>query len=270
MSEDVVVVAEEPSPVPPSRRGPAALLTGTVRRALGTLDGLTVRIARGNRRRGRLAMVALGLLVVAIIVVAAMMGGGGFGGRGGDGPQYVGDWGTNGLEETQLADVVEGASNLEGQTTTYLARLEPGQREVMFVTSVYCKVTWMDESTPPVQFPPPGYTNSPDSFQLFIVPQGFPQPIESELVYNTAGQSGEIVLNYTFERPVPVANPEGADYLPKGSSATWRVDFRVYTDDCGDWENSGVVLPRPPIGDGGNYFDFEWSVSYLIDTDGRP
>lgn len=268
MSEEVEVVAEGPSPAPPPRRGPAAVLTGTARRALGTLDGLTVRIAGGDRRRGRLVLIVLGLFVVALIVVAAIMGGGGFGGAGSDGPQYVSGWGTDGLEERQLADTVEGASNLEGQTTTYVARLAPGQREVMFVTSVYCRVTWTDEATPPVQTPAPGYTNTPDSFQLFIVPQGFPQAIQSELLYNAQGQTQTIELEHTFESLVPVANPDGAEYLPKGSNATWRVDFRVYTGDCGEWESSRGILP--PIGDGGNYFDFEWSVSYLIDTDGRP
>jgi hypothetical protein len=268
VSGDVEVVEEAPSPAAPPSRGPAAALTGAARKGLGTFRGLTDRMAGGDRRRGRLVALAIVLLIVAIIIVAALMGGGGFGGGGGDGPQFVGGWGMDGLEERQLADTVEGAANLEGQTSTYVARLQPGQREVMFVTSVYCRVTWTDETTPPVQTPAPGYTNTPDSFQLFIVPQGFGQAIQSELVYNTQGRPGTIELEHTFEKPIPVANPDGADYLPKGSNATWRVDFKVYTGDCGEWESSRGILP--PIGDGGNYFDFEWSVSYMIDTDGRP
>lgn len=267
LAGDVDVVEEgisqgAPYPPPEGHTG----IRGGLRRATGTVEGALRRVPFVGASRARML---LALLVAVIVIAAALMlrGGGGFGG-GGSGPQYVDRWGTDGLAELTADGADEGAANIEGQTATYLERLNPGQREVFLVTKVTCTVEWTDEGAPPTQVPVPGYTNDPDAFQLIIIPQGYAQPVESELVYNPEGGTGTITLNITFDPPVPIANPDGAEYLPRGANASWRVDLQVYTGDCGDWQPPFARFPQ--IGDGGNYYDFRWTVTYLVDSDGKP
>ena len=250
-----------PPPTPPS-----AGVRGGLRRAAESTEGALRRVPFVGASRTRMILT---LLVVVIVIAAALMlrGGGGFGG-GGDGIEVVNNWNLDGLAEQTAEGADEGAANIEGQTATYLQRLTPAPGEVYFVKSVSCTVDWTDEGAPPTQVPVPGYTNAPDAFQLFILPQGYAQQVGSELTYNAEGAAGTIPLEVTFDPPVPLANPDGADYWPKGANMTWRVDLEVYTGDCGDWQ---PPVPRfPQIGDGGNYYNFRWTVTYLVDSDGRP
>ncbi len=266
MAGDVGVVPEGDVATAPTEGAPKSGLRGGLLRATGAAGGVLSRLPIVGASRTRMLLT---LLVVIIVIAAVVMlrGGGTFGGSG-RGPEIVDRWGLDGLNELSADGAHAGAANIEGQTATYLERLTPAQGEVFFVKSVTCTVDWTDEGSPPTQVPVPGYTNAPDAFQLFIVPQGYAQPVESELTYNAEGAPETITLNVTFDPPVPIANPDGADYLPKGSNATWRVDLRVYTGDCGDWQ---PPIPRlPQIGDGGNYYDVRWTVTYLVDSDGKP
>jgi len=268
LADEVEVVEEgggaqgTPSPPPEGRSG----IRGGLGRVTGAAEGALRRVPFVGASRTRMILT---LLVVVIVIAAALMlrGGGGFGG-GGDGIEVVNNWNLDGLAEQTAEGADEGAANIEGQTATYLQRLTPAPGEVYFVKSVSCTVDWTDEGAPPTQVPVPGYTNAPDAFQLFILPQGYAQQVGSELTYNAEGAAGTIPLEVTFDPPVPLANPDGADYWPKGANMTWRVDLEVYTGDCGDWQ---PPVPRfPQIGDGGNYYNFRWTVTYLVDSDGRP
>jgi hypothetical protein len=242
-----------PAPARP-RRGPKAPLQRAVSRFMGMT---TVRKA---------LVLIVAVVIIAAIIAVTLSKGGGFGGGGG--PNIVSNWNLGGLSEQLREGSDEDGANIEGQTTPYVERFEPGQHEVYFITKVTANVTWDDETTQPTKVQVPGYVNQPDSFQLFIVVQGFAETISSELTYNAQGQQGAIALEFTFPKPIPVANPDDAEYLPSGYNATTRIDFKVYTGECGDW--SPPLDRLPTIGDGGSYYVFTWSVTYLVDGDGKP
>jgi len=254
-----VELVEEPATAPapaPDRalRGPMGLLRGSVSRFMGMS---TVRKA---------IVLIVAVSVIAAVIAVTLSKGGGFGGD--DGPKIISNWNIEGLFEQLREGSVEDGANIEGQTTPYLERFEPGQHEVFFITKVSAKVTWDDETTQPTKFQVPGYVNTPDSFQLFIQAQGYPGTIASDLTYNVQGQQGVIDLRFTFPEPIPVANPDDADFLPAGYNATARVDFSVYTGDCGDW--TPPLEKMPTLGDGGSYYVVTWSVAYRVDSDGKP
>ena len=254
-----VELVEEPAAVPapaPARaqRGPLASLQGPISR----FRGLSVL--------RKVLVLLVVIVVVAAVVAVTLSKGGGFGG--GDGPKIVTNWKIEGLIEQLREGSDEDGANIEGQTTPYVERLEPGQHVVFFVTKVSAKVTWDDETTQPLKVQVPGYVNQPDSFQLFIEVQGYSGAIASNLTYNAQGQQGVIDLQFTFPKPIPVANPDDAEYLPAGYNTTCRVDFKVYTGDCGDWTHP--IEKFPNLGDGGNYYSFTWTVAYRVDDDGKP
>jgi len=258
MAAEVELVEEPaaaPAPAPArARRDPMAPLRGTVSRLSGMSTSRKVLV------------IVVAAVVLAAVIFITLSKGGGFGG--GDGPKIVPNWNLGGLSEQLREGSDEDGLNIEGQTTSYVERFEPGQHEVFFITKVSAKVTWDDETTEPIKVQVPGYVNTPDSFQLFIEAQGYPGTIASDLTYNEQGQQGVIELEFTFPEPIPVANPDDADYLPAGYNATARIDFRVYTGDCGDWTPPRDRLP--PLGDGGSYYVSTWSVTYLVDSDGKP
>jgi len=254
-----VELVEEPAAAPAP--GPARARQGPMdplRRAVSRFRGMSIL-------RKVLAIVVVAV-VLAAVVAMTLSKGGGFGG--GDGPKIVSNWNLGGLSEQLREGSDEDGANIEGQTTPYVERFEPGQHEVYFITKVSATVTWDDETTEPIKVQVPGYVNQPDSFQLFIEVQGYAETISSNLSYNEQGQQGTIDLEFTFPKPIPVANPDDAEYLPAGYNATCRADFKVYTGECGDW--SPPLERLWPLGDGGNYYVFTWSVTYLVDSDGKP
>ena len=258
MAAEVELVEEPaaaPAPAPArARRGPMAPLRGATSRFMGMSP------------LHKVLVITVAAVILFAVIAMTLSKGGGFGG--GDGPKIVSNWNLGGLTEQLREGSDEDGANIEGQTTPYVERFEPGQHEVFFITKVSATVTWDDETTQPTKVQVPGYVNQPDSFQLFIDVQGYPETISSNLTYNVQGQQGAIALEFTFPKPIPVANPDDADHLPAGYNATCRADFKVYTGECGDWTSSRDRLPT--IGDGGNYYVFTWSVSYLVDSDGKP
>ncbi len=224
---------------------------------------------RGLDRRDRL-VVLIGVLVVLLAIVMISIywsGGGGSGGPDG-GPLMVpiSDWDRSGLDTQTLADNEEN-TNLEGQNTPYLVTFTANTSEVIFITHLTGHVDWTDETTPPTQLPAVGYVNEPDGFQLKIVIQDGFGEWESDLVFNVIGQAGSNDISVDLEAelgaPIAVSTPEGASYLPEGYVQMLRIDFIVFTEDCGEWTTTD---PRPSIGDGGNHFTFDWSVDYQVDS----
>ena len=214
-------------------------------------------------------IVLLGFLIVMIAITIILIQWGGGGPDVDDGPEIVSNWGTAGLSNVPIGTQEPTLVNLEGQNTPFPVVLDPNPGEVFFVTRITAHVEWTDESTPPAQVPAYGYnTNEPDGFQLTIVLQDGMGELSSPLVYNAQGSSGVIDLTWDLDETVAVADPTDAEYLPEGWIETFRIDFFVYTDECGDWPPPDPW--RPNIPDGGNAFDFTWSVEYLYDNDGRP
>jgi len=224
---------------------------------------------RGLDNRDRL-VVLIGVLAVmmAIAFLTIYWSGGGGSGGNDDGPVTVpiSEWGRSNLD-TQTNEGNEENTNLEGQNTPYLVPFTANPSEVIFITHLTGHVDWTDESTPPTQFPGVNYVNEPDGFQLKIVIQDGFGEWESDLVFNVMGQSGSNDINIDLEAelgaPIAVATPEGANYLPAGYVQMLRIDFIVFTEDCGDWTTDD---PRPTIGDGGNHFTFDWAVDYQVDS----
>jgi hypothetical protein len=231
---------------------------------------------RKYRRLNNRDKMAVLIFVLVVILVAAMLTIWSTGG--GLGPNFVGpeirpisDWNIDALDQVDLTEPVEN-SNLEGQQTPYLVPLSPEPGEIYFVTHLNAHVTWTDESTPPSNTPAIGYTNQPDGFQLFIILQDSEDRWESAIEFNSVGSSHEIVLPIVIadymNGPIPVAKREGADYLPRGYVENIRFEFIVRTDECGEWTTND---PRPPIGDAGNHFTFEWTVTYRVaDSTNEP
>lgn len=225
------------------------------------------RVLRRYRRLPKRDKFAVLLAVLAVVLVIVLMSiwstGGGFG----DGytpPEVrpVSDWNMEALTEVQMTGQGEN-TNLEGQQTPYLVTLKPNATEIFFVTHLRGHVTWTDESTPPSNFPAIGYSNEPDGFQLIIEVHDNIGDWQSEVVFNSQGGSGDIDFpeDMTLElgAPIAVASREGARYLPQGYVESIRVDFIVRTDECGDWTTNDF---RPPIGDAGNHFVFDWELIY--------
>ncbi len=220
-----------------------------------------VRRVKGMNRRDQLVIV-LGLLAIVALLIAWAAGGGGRGD--GDGATIVTNWNWMAGEQGTAGNTSSN-TNLEAHASPYLERFEPEPGQVFFISELHAHVEWTDESSPPTQVPAAGYVNDPDAFQLRIDLVSAGEIIESELVYNQRGQSGSIDLDINFTEPILVANTEGAKYLPEGYNETYRIDFIVYTEDCGDWHNP--TFPRlPTVGDGGNGFTFTWSVVYYVDS----
>lgn len=267
MAEDEGVVEVEAvgdSPAP--SRGSSTV--GTAKRLAAMPLGMTRRVMAIFRRRSRRDQLVIGLgilIIIAVLLIA--LGGGGGGGDGDGGPEYVDNWSLDGLSNVTMEETLE-HMNLEGQTSKYFADMEPNASEVMFVERIWCHVEWNDESSPPSQVPSVGYdTNEPDGFMLTIRLQNG-EVLSSPLVFNSQGQTGTVDLEMPLNETIAVANPQGAKYLPRDSYESFRVEFWVYTDECGDWPSPRGI--RPPIGDGGNAFTFDWHVQYLLDGDGRP
>jgi hypothetical protein len=246
------------------------------RRVLDVPTGLLRRVKhryRGLTQKDKfIVLIGLLIIVLAIAVMAIYYTGEGIVHDLDEGPRFVDDWKTKNLQPTPIVGQEEN-TNLEGQNTPYLVNLEPGIKEVFFITNLTAHVRWVDESSPPAQVPAIGYnTNEPDGFQLIIRLQDEMGEWQSDLVFNAEGQEGTIDLDVDLVNelgaPIAVANPAGAEYLPKGYLPTLRVDFIVFTEECGDWPPPDPL--RPTIGDGGNHYQFEWSVTYLFDGDGKP
>ncbi len=245
-------------------RGPRASTAGRVMDMPARTYRRVLRRYRRLPRRDRFAVLLAVLAVLLVIVLMSIWStGGGFGG-GHTPPEVrpVSDWNMGSLDEVLRSGEAEN-SNLEGQQTPYLVTLNPNATEIFFVTHLRGHVTWTDETTPPTNMPAIGYTNDPDGFQLIIRVHDGVGDWESDVVFNSQGGSGDIELDVdlTLElgAPLAVANRDGARYLPQGYVENVRVDFIVRTDDCGEW-NSGDF--RPPIGDAGNHFVFDWDLVY--------
>jgi hypothetical protein len=241
---------------------------GTAMRALDRPATAVLRVKTRYRRlnsKDKMAVLIGVLVIVLVIVIMSMWStGGGIGGPS-LGPEIrpPSDWNLDALEEVSVSGNEEN-TNLAGQLTPYLVPLAPEPGEIFFLTSLQCQVSWADETTPPTQVPAIGYTNQPDGFQLIIRIHDSVGEWSSDLVFNSIGSSQEIPLPVNpaeyLGAPIAVANREGADYLPQGYVESIRVDFIVFTEDCGPWTPSDPL--RPTIGDGGNHFTFDWSLQY--------
>jgi len=251
----------------PGGAGSRMTKSSATARALDLPSRTYRKVLRRYRRLPRRDRFAVLLAVLAVVLVVVLMSiwstGGGFG----DGytpPEVrpVSDWNMGSLSEVQRSDEVEN-SNLEGQQTPYLVTLKPNATEIFFVTHLWGHVTWSDETTPPSNMPAIGYSNEPDGFQLIIRVHDNVGDWQSEVVFNPQGGTGDIELDVdlTLElgAPLAVANREGARYLPQGYVESVRVDLIVRTDECGEWTTNDF---RPPIGDAGNHFVFEWEMAY--------
>ena len=224
---------------------------------------------RGLDKRDRMVVLMGGLVVLlAIVMISIYWSGGGGAGGNEDDPIMVpiSDWDRSGLDTQPLSGNEEN-TNLVGQNTPYLVSFTANASEVIFITHLTGHVDWTDESSPPTSAPAIGYVNEPDSFQLkIVIHDGFGE-WESDLVFNVIGQSGSNDITVDLEAelgaPIAVSTPEGANYLPEGYVQMLRIDFIVFTEDCGPWT---TVDPRPNIPDGGNHFTFDWSVDYQVDS----
>jgi hypothetical protein len=222
---------------------------------------------RGLDKRDRM-VVLIGVLVIwmAIAMISIFWTGDGGGGGPDGGPVIasISDWDRSGLDIQTIADYEEN-TNLEGQNTPYLVTFTANASEVIFVTHLTGHVDWTDESTPPTQLPAINYVNEPDGFQLRIVIHDGFGTWESDLVFNVIGQAGSNDITVDLEAelgaPIAISTPEGANYLPEGYVQMLRIDFIVFTEDCGEWTTTD---PRPSIGDGGNHYTFDWSVDYQV------
>jgi hypothetical protein len=215
-------------------------------------------------------VILLGFLVIimAVVVLAIWSTGDGFGGVNGGQVTMVSidEWDRSGLSQDAHTGNEEN-TNMESQTTIYPLPIQPSPGEVVFITRLSGHVEWVDESSLPAQvggnLP---YQNEPDSFQLIIRIEDSLGEWQSELVYNTMGSPGSIDLEVDLVSelggPLAVANPQGANYLPEGYVQALRVDFIVYTGECGDW----VLEPLPVVGDGGNHFTYDWVLEYQVDS----
>ena len=225
-----------------------------------------------NNRDKMAVLIGVLVVIMTIAIYSIWYTGGGIGGPS-LGPEILppSDWNMNSLTEVQLTQPEEN-TNLEGQETPYLIPLTPNKGEIYFLTGLSCQVDWADETTPPTSLPAYLYTNQPDGFQLKIRIHDDAGEWESEIVFNSIGSSKSIpfeVLGTDLGVPIAIANPEGARYLPQGYVENLRVDFIVRTDECGDWTSSDPF--RPTLGDGGNHFTFEWTVTYrLADSTQSP
>ena len=210
--------------------------------------------------------VLIGVLVVVMVIVMMSIWstGGGIGGPVvGTEIRPVSDWNMDALTDVHLTGEEEN-TNLAGQETPYLVPLAPAPGEIYFLTELYCQVNWADETTPPTSAPAIGYTNQPDGFQLIIRIHDSVGEWQSDLVFNAIGAGQDISLPINVGEylggPIAVANRQGANYLPQGYVESIRVDFIVFTEECGPWTPSDPL--RPTIGDGGNHFTFDWTAVY--------
>ncbi len=281
MADDEVDVGESDIQVaPPEEAAPSAVADASG--AKGSAAKVTAMPARTYRKgkdwyggldkRDKM-VVLVGFLVIVLFVVMLSIwitGSGGIG-NGGDAVVKipVSEWDRSGLE-TEVDSTSSDNTNLVGQNSPYLVRIQADASEVIFVTRLVGHVTWSDETSPPTSAPAIGYTNQPDGFKLRIIIQDGLGEWETELVFNTIGQQAEITIDIDLVEelgaPIAVASPQGAKYLPEPYYQMIRIDFIVSTEDCGPWTTDD---PRPNIGDGGNHYTFEWSVEYQVDSTTR-
>lgn len=267
--ETDIQVASHEVHTDPDAEGPTKGNKGTAQKALDMPRGAVLKVRTKYKHMNKRDKMAVLIGVLVIIMTIAMYSIWYTGDGLGDpllGPEILppSDWNMESLTEVPLSQVEEN-TNLEGQETPYLVPLMPGEGEIYFLTSIHCQVEWADETTPPTQLPAVGYTNEPDGFQLRVIIHDDLGEWESPLEFNSPGASHTIELpidETQLGAPIAIANREGAKYLPQGYVENLRVDFIVWTDDCGEWTSSDPI--RPTIGDGGNHYTFEWSVTYRL------
>lgn len=265
---DIQVVSPEVRAGPDAQDGPKGDKSAA-KKALDMPKGAVLKVRAKykhlNNRDKMAVLIGVLVIIMTMAIYSIWYTGGGMGGPS-LGPEILppSDWNMNSLTEVQLTQPEEN-TNMAGQATQYLVPLTPNKGEIYFVTGVSCQVNWADETTPPTQAPAVGYTNQPDGFQLKIRILDDRGEWESELVFNSIGSSQSIpfeVPETELGAPIAVANPEGARYLPQGYVESLRVDFIVWTDECGPWTSSDPF--RPTLGDGGNHFTFDWFVTYRM------
>ncbi len=237
-------------------------------KALDMPKGAVLKVRTKYRHLNNRDKMAVLMGVLAVVMVIVMMSiwstGGGIGGPViGTEIRPISDWNMDALADVQLTGEEEN-TNLAGQETPYLVPLMPAPGEIYFLTELNCQVNWADETTPPTSAPAIGYTNQPDGFQLIIRIHDGVGDWQSDLVFNPIGAGQEISLEINVGEylggPVAVANKQGANYLPHGYVDAIRVDFIVFTEECGPWTPTDPL--RPTIGDGGNHYTFDWTVVY--------